>query len=143
MQVIQNLKVTPKEPAEENHDWNPIPVTSGSEQDEKQLCLLEAASNSGQQSMKTSSKRKLFGNPSLAPLAMFKCVVQVGGWILDRPGSRLAEELTRVTYLSCHQYKSHSTIGSKNQKANIWAHWLRERKTLIVYEEISEPEEDY
>ncbi|XP_057359674.1 putative protein SSX8 [Manis pentadactyla] len=64
VQEIQNLKETPKEPAEENHDWNPIPVTFGSEQDEKQLSLLEAASNSGQQSMKTSSKRKLFGNPS-------------------------------------------------------------------------------
>ncbi|KAK2491215.1 hypothetical protein MC885_010992 [Smutsia gigantea] len=86
VQEIQNLKVMPKELVEENYDWNPLPATSGSEQQEKQPCLLEAASNSGQQSMNTSR--------------------------------------------------------SKNRKANIWAHRLQERKTLVVYEEISDPEED-
>uniref|UniRef100_A0A8C8XJC6 KRAB-related domain-containing protein n=1 Tax=Panthera leo TaxID=9689 RepID=A0A8C8XJC6_PANLE len=38
-------------------------------------------------------------------------------------------------------YQLFSTIGSKKGK-NIWANRLRQRKNLIAYEEISDPEED-
>ncbi|XP_012892179.1 PREDICTED: protein SSX1-like [Dipodomys ordii] len=37
---------------------------------------------------------------------------------------------------------SEKTSGSWRKKKNIWTHRLRERKNLVVYEEISDPEEE-
>ncbi|XP_061034122.1 protein SSX1-like [Eubalaena glacialis] len=38
--------------------------------------------------------------------------------------------------------QSKKTSGPKRRKINVWTHRLRERKNLVVYEEISDPEED-
>lgn len=35
-----------------------------------------------------------------------------------------------------------STTGPRTLKTNVWAHRLRERRNIVVYEEISDPEED-
>ncbi|KAB0405854.1 hypothetical protein E2I00_004332 [Balaenoptera physalus] len=85
-----------------------VPATSGSEQAQKQLRSPEKADTSGQQSKKTSGKRKLFGNNSSG----FPGHVQVHG------------------------------LGPKGRKINVWTHRLRERKNVVIYEEISDPEED-
>lgn len=39
-------------------------------------------------------------------------------------------------------YQLFLTVGSRKLMNSVWAYRLRERKTLIVYEEISDPEED-
>lgn len=39
-------------------------------------------------------------------------------------------------------YQLFSTVGPRKLMSSVWAYRLRERKTLIVYEEISDPEED-
>uniref|UniRef100_A0A667ICP5 KRAB-related domain-containing protein n=1 Tax=Lynx canadensis TaxID=61383 RepID=A0A667ICP5_LYNCA len=56
--------------------------------------------------------------------------------------------LSKVSWLNLYSptqptliYQLFSTIGSKKGK-NIWANRLRQRKNLIAYEEISDPEED-
>uniref|UniRef100_A0A8C6BG95 KRAB-related domain-containing protein n=1 Tax=Monodon monoceros TaxID=40151 RepID=A0A8C6BG95_MONMO len=74
-----------------------VPVTSGSEQAQEQLCPPGKANTSGQQSKKTSGKRKLFGNNSSG----FPGHVQVhglgvgdGSWTGLGPG--WAEELTQL-----------------------------------------------
>ncbi|KAM9041146.1 LOW QUALITY PROTEIN: protein SSX1-like [Megaptera novaeangliae] len=38
--------------------------------------------------------------------------------------------------------QSKKTSGPKGRKINVWTHRLRERKNVVIYEEISDPEED-
>ncbi|TKC39708.1 hypothetical protein EI555_019487 [Monodon monoceros] len=93
----------------DSKDQNPRnQLTSGSEQAQEQLCPPGKANTSGQQSKKTSGKRKLFGNNSSG----FPGHVQVHG------------------------------LGHRRREINVWTHRLRERKNLVVYEEISDSEED-
>ncbi|XP_068388713.1 protein SSX1-like [Eschrichtius robustus] len=108
MQERKHLKVMPKKPEKKKNPSKLVPATSGSEQAQKQLRSPEKADTSGQQSKKTSGKRKLFGNNSSG----FPGHVQVHG------------------------------LGPKGRKINVWTHRLRERKNLVIYEEISDPEED-
>ena len=90
-------KVMPKKPEKKKNPSKLVPATSGSEQAQKQLRSPEKADTSGQQSKKTSGKRKLFGNNSSG----FPGHVQVhglgvgdGSWTGLGPG--WAEELTQL-----------------------------------------------
>ncbi|XP_036715789.1 protein SSX1-like [Balaenoptera musculus] len=38
--------------------------------------------------------------------------------------------------------QSKKTSGPKGRKINVWTHRLRERKNVVIYEEISDPKED-
>uniref|UniRef100_M3YPV9 KRAB-related domain-containing protein n=1 Tax=Mustela putorius furo TaxID=9669 RepID=M3YPV9_MUSPF len=79
-------KVMLEKTIKEESDSEPIPITPGPEQAQKEPCPPEKASTSDQQSLNECSGKKLM--------------------------------------------------------SSVWAYRLRERKTLIVYEEISDPEED-
>ncbi|XP_045850341.1 protein SSXA1-like [Meles meles] len=85
-QEREKMKVMLEKTIKEESDSEPIPITPGPEQAQKELCPPEKASTSGQQSENIPGPRKLM--------------------------------------------------------SSVWAYRLRERKTLIVYEEISDPEED-
>ncbi|XP_030889499.1 protein SSXA1-like [Leptonychotes weddellii] len=82
----EQMKVMLKKPIKEESDSEPIPITPGPEQAQKELCPPGKASTSGQQ--------------------------------------------------------SENIPGPRRGMNSIWAYRLRERKNLIVYEEISDPEED-
>ncbi|XP_007450998.1 PREDICTED: protein SSX1 [Lipotes vexillifer] len=77
-------RVMPKKSKKKKNPSKLVPVTSGSEQAQKQLCPPGKANTSGQQ----------------------------------------------------------KTSGPRKREINVWTHRLRERKKLVVYEEISDPEED-
>ncbi|XP_074179396.1 putative protein SSX6 [Rhinolophus sinicus] len=79
-------KEVPMEPAREENDTMPPPVTPASEPAPKKLCTPGEVSVSGQETEKMSGPSKV--------------------------------------------------------KSSVWAHRLRERKSRIIYEEISDPEED-
>ncbi|XP_074180030.1 putative protein SSX6 [Rhinolophus sinicus] len=82
----EHEKEVPMEPAREENDTMPPPVTPASEPAPKKLCTPGEASVSGQETEKMSGPSKV--------------------------------------------------------KSSVWAHRLRERKSRIIYEEISDPEED-
>ncbi|XP_034858321.1 putative protein SSX6 [Mirounga angustirostris] len=83
---ITFFQVMLKKAIKEESDSEPIPITSGPEQAQKELCPPGKASTSGQQ--------------------------------------------------------SENIPGPRRGMNSVWAYRLRERKNLIVYEEISDPEED-
>ncbi|XP_027464806.1 protein SSXA1-like isoform X1 [Zalophus californianus] len=86
VQDQKQMKVMLEKQIKEESDSEPIPITPGSEQPQKELCPLGKASTSGQE--------------------------------------------------------SENIPGPRKRMSSIWAFRLRERKNLIVYEEISDPEED-
>ncbi|XP_073758288.1 putative protein SSX6 isoform X2 [Callorhinus ursinus] len=86
VQDQKQMKVMLEKQIKEESDSEPIPITPGSEQPQKELCPLGKASTSGQE--------------------------------------------------------SENIPGPRKRMSSIWACRLRERKNLIVYEEISDPEED-
>nr|XP_019571367.1 PREDICTED: putative protein SSX6 [Rhinolophus sinicus] len=86
VQWIEDEKEMPMEPAREENDMMPLPVTPASEPAPKKLCTPGEVSSSGQENEKMSGPSKV--------------------------------------------------------KFSVWAHRLQERKNRVVYEEISDPEED-
>uniref|UniRef100_A0A2K6A4D1 KRAB-related domain-containing protein n=1 Tax=Mandrillus leucophaeus TaxID=9568 RepID=A0A2K6A4D1_MANLE len=101
-----------KKPAEEGNDSKGVPEASGPQNDGKQLCPPGKAN--------TSEK------------------------INKRSGNREAQEEER--WGTAHQWSSQNThdidqLRPKRGK-HAWTHRLRERKQLVIYEEISDPEED-
>lgn len=70
------------EPAREENDTMPLPVTPASEPAPKKLCTPGEVSSSGQETEKMSGKSKTSGNNSAVGPG-------VGDAIQDKPGSRL------------------------------------------------------
>ncbi|XP_036082858.1 putative protein SSX6 [Rousettus aegyptiacus] len=63
--------------------------------------------------------------------------------LLESPGPELPQKRLcspGKANASCQQMEK--SAGSRAVKTNVWAHRLRERKNTVVYEEISDPEED-
>ncbi|XP_047620152.1 protein SSX1-like [Phacochoerus africanus] len=49
----------------------------------------------------------------------------------------------KITYVCMKRnYDTMTGLGSGRSKINVWTHRLRERKYPVIYEEISDPEED-
>ncbi|XP_030664568.1 protein SSX2-like [Nomascus leucogenys] len=113
------LKITPKKPAEEGNDWKEVSEASAPQNDRKQLCPP--------------------GNPSTSEK------------IHETSGNREAQE-KEERQGRAHQWSSQNThnidrlrssssVGPKRGE-HAWTHRLRERKQVVIYEEISDPEED-
>uniref|UniRef100_A0A8C0HYN3 KRAB-related domain-containing protein n=1 Tax=Balaenoptera musculus TaxID=9771 RepID=A0A8C0HYN3_BALMU len=56
---------------------------------------------------------------------------------LDEPAQEASNMQERK-----HLKQSKKTSGPKGRKINVWTHRLRERKNVVIYEEISDPKED-
>ncbi|XP_010359422.1 protein SSX3-like isoform X2 [Rhinopithecus roxellana] len=106
-------KIMPEKPAEEGNDSKGVPEASGPQNDGKQLCPP--------------------GKPSTSEK------------INKRSGNVEAQE-KEERWGTAHRWSSQNTrnfgrLRPKREK-HVWTHRLRERKQPVIYEEISDPEED-
>ncbi|XP_024096376.1 protein SSX7 isoform X2 [Pongo abelii] len=113
------LKIMPKKPAEEGNDSKGVPEASGSQNNGKQLCPPGKPSTS-EKINKTSGNREVQEKEERWGTA-------------HRWSSQKTQNINRLSLSS--------SMGPKRGK-HAWTHRLHERKQLVIYEEISDPEED-
>ncbi|XP_010385681.1 protein SSX3-like isoform X1 [Rhinopithecus roxellana] len=114
-------KIMPKKPApaEEGNDSKGVSEASGPKNDGKQLCPPGKA-NASEKTNKRSGNRE----------------AQEKGERQGRAHRWSSQNTHNIDQLSLS-----SSMGPKAGK-HAWTHRLRERKQLVIYEEISDPEED-
>nr|XP_011760130.1 protein SSX2-like isoform X3 [Macaca nemestrina] len=112
-------KIMPKKPAEEGNDWKGVPEASGPQNHGKQLCP-PGKPNTSEKINKRSGNREAQEKE-------------------ERQGR--AHPWSSQNTHNIHLLSLSSSMGPKRGK-HAWTHRLRERKHLVIYEEISDPEED-
>ncbi|XP_054327599.1 protein SSX4 isoform X1 [Pongo pygmaeus] len=112
-------KIMPKKPAEEGNDSKEVPEASGPQNDGKQLCSPGKPSTL-EKINKTSGNREAQEKEERQGTAHW--------W-----SSQNTHNIDRLSLSS--------SMGPKRGK-HAWTHRLCERKQLVIYEEISDPEED-
>nr|XP_037848812.1 putative protein SSX6 [Chlorocebus sabaeus] len=112
-------EIMPKKPAEEGNDWKGVPEASGPQNDGKQLCP-PGKPNTSEKINKRSGNREAQEKE-------------------ERQGR--AHPWSSQTTHNIHLLSLSSSMGSKRGK-HAWTHRLHKRKQLVIYEEISDPEED-
>lgn len=66
-----------------------------------------------------------------------------GPWALGlKDASHLMKQSAALPKTPSPTDQIFSTTGPSEVKSSVWAHRLRERKNRVIYEEISDPEED-